>query len=77
MNRRSQMQGVKNWILPKETNATGSSETLIGWKSGHVPLWDLMKGAWLWTLAATPRDCKPQFSLFENANSQSSTCYEQ
>jgi hypothetical protein len=32
---RSQMKGGKNWILPKEINATGScSETLIGWKSG-------------------------------------------
>ncbi len=55
MNGRFQMQGGKNWILPKETNAklqTGSSETLIGWKSGQttlVPLWDRMEGAWLWT----------------------------
>ncbi len=32
---------------------TGSSGTLIGWKSGpttYVPLWDQMEGAWLWTL---------------------------
>jgi hypothetical protein len=32
---------------------TGSSETLIGWKSGKttcVPQWDRMKGAWLWIL---------------------------
>jgi hypothetical protein len=32
---------------------TGSSGTLIGWKSGQttfVPLWDRMEGAWLWTL---------------------------
>jgi hypothetical protein len=32
---------------------TGSSETLIGWKSGkttYVPLWDRMEGAWQWTL---------------------------
>jgi hypothetical protein len=31
---------------------TGSSETLIGRKSGkttYVPLWDRMEGAWLWT----------------------------
>jgi hypothetical protein len=33
MNGRSQMQGVKNWILSKEINASGSSETLIGGKS--------------------------------------------
>jgi hypothetical protein len=32
---------------------TGSSETLIGWKSGkstYVSLRDRMEGAWLWTL---------------------------
>jgi hypothetical protein len=32
---------------------TGSSGTLIGWKSGQttfVPLWGRMEGAWLWTL---------------------------
>ncbi len=31
---------------------TGSSETLIGWKSGKttfVPLWDRIEGAWVWT----------------------------
>jgi hypothetical protein len=31
---------------------TGSSETLVGWKSGkttYVPLWNQMEGAWLWT----------------------------
>ncbi len=51
-NGRSQMQGGKNWILPKEINANRSSKTLIGWKSGKTtcdPLWDRMKGAWLWT----------------------------
>jgi hypothetical protein len=33
---------------------TGSSGTLIGWKSGQttfVPLWDRMEGAWLRTLS--------------------------
>ncbi len=33
---------------------TGSSGTIIGWKSGQttfVPLWDRMEGAWLRTLA--------------------------
>ncbi len=47
MNGRFQMQGVKTGLQ------TGSSETLIGWKSGqttYVPLWDRMEGAWLWTL---------------------------
>ncbi len=54
MNGRSQIQGCKNRILLKEINATGSSETLIGWKSGKntfVTLWDRMEGAWLWTLS--------------------------
>ncbi len=36
MNRCSQMQGDKNWVLPKEINAPGSSWTLIGWKSGKT-----------------------------------------
>ncbi len=34
---------------------TGSSGTLIGWKSGQttfVPLWDRMEGAWLRTQRA-------------------------
>ncbi len=47
------MQGGKNWILPKEIMQTGSSETLIGWKSGKTtcfPLWGRIEGAWLWTL---------------------------
>jgi hypothetical protein len=46
-NGRSQMQGGK-----KTEMQTGSSETLIGWKSGkttYVPLLDRMEGAWLWT----------------------------
>ncbi len=32
------MQGGKNWIVPKEINATGSSETLIGWKFGKTTM---------------------------------------
>jgi hypothetical protein len=54
MNGRFQMQGGKNWILPKEMNANRySSGTLIGWKSGqttYVPLWGRIEEAWLWTL---------------------------
>ncbi len=41
MNGRFQMQGGKNWFLPKEMNANRA--TLIGWKSGQttfIPLWD-------------------------------------
>jgi hypothetical protein len=41
------MQGGKNWILPKEINATLSSETLVGWKSGkttYVPLYGTENG---------------------------------
>jgi hypothetical protein len=59
MNERSQMQGGKNWIgfCQKIKMQTGSSETLIGWKSGkttYVPLWDRMEGAWLWTQITCP-----------------------
>ncbi len=35
---------------------TGSSGTLIGWKSGQtifIPLWDRMEGAWLRTQGTT------------------------
>jgi hypothetical protein len=49
MNGRFQMQRGKNWIIPKEMNANGSSGTLIGWKSGqttYFPLRDRMKGSW-------------------------------
>jgi hypothetical protein len=51
MNGRSQMQGRKNWILPKELNAALSSETLVGWSwKNHLcpSIWDRMEGAWLW-----------------------------
>jgi hypothetical protein len=53
MNGRFQMQGSKNWILPKELNATRSSETLVGWNwKNHLcpSIWDRMEGAWLWAL---------------------------
>ncbi len=54
MNGRFEMQGGKNWIFfRKRWTQTGSSGTLIGWKSGQttfVPLWDRMEGAWLWAL---------------------------
>ncbi len=59
MNGRFQMQGGKNWFLPKEMNANSSSGTLIGWKSGQttfIPLWDRMEGAWLWIQ-------RPSFSI--------------
>jgi hypothetical protein len=45
------MQGG-NLIFRNRSMQTGSSGTLIGWKSGqttYVPLWDRMKGAWQWT----------------------------
>jgi hypothetical protein len=57
MNGRFQMQGGKNWFLPKEMNANRSFGNLIGWKSGQttfIPLWDRMEGAWLWTLVPVP-----------------------
>ncbi len=45
---------VKTGFCRKRWTQTGSSGTLIGWKSGQttfIPLWDRMEGAWLWTLA--------------------------
>jgi hypothetical protein len=36
---RSQMQGGKNWILPKEINANRFFETLIGGKSLYGTEW--------------------------------------
>ncbi len=43
---------VKTGFCRKRWTQTGSSGTLIGWKSGQttfIPLWDRMEGAWLWT----------------------------
>jgi len=43
---------VKTGFCQKRSMQAGSSETLIGWKSGNttfVLLWDWMEGAWLWT----------------------------
>jgi hypothetical protein len=44
---------VKTGFYRNKSMQTGSSGTLIGWKSGKttfVPLWDRMEGAWLRTL---------------------------
>jgi hypothetical protein len=44
---------VKTGFYRNISMQTGSSGTLIGWKSGQttfVPLWDRMEGAWLRTL---------------------------
>ncbi len=44
---------VKTEFYRNRSMQTGSSGTLIGWKSGQttfVPLWDRMEGAWLRTL---------------------------
>ncbi len=46
---------VKTGFYRNRSMQTGSSGTLIGWKSGQttfVPLWDRMEGAWLRTLAS-------------------------
>ncbi len=46
---------VKTGFYRNKSMQTGSSGTLIGWKSGQttfVPLWDRMEGAWLRTRAA-------------------------
>ncbi len=48
---------VKTGFYRNRSMKTGSSGTLIGWKSGQttfVPLWDWMEGAWLRTLASIP-----------------------
>jgi hypothetical protein len=49
MNGIFQMQGGKNWILPKEMVLLGLS--LAGYlvKPLFFPLWDPMEEAWLWT----------------------------
>ncbi len=46
---------VKTGFYRNRSMQTGSSGTLIGWKSGQttfVPLWDWMEGAWLRALYA-------------------------
>ncbi len=46
---------VKTGFYRNRSMQTGSSGTLIGWKSDQttfVPLWDRMEGAWLRTLGA-------------------------
>jgi hypothetical protein len=48
-----QMQEKKTGFCRKRLRQTGSSWTLIDWKSvqtTYVPLWDRMEGARLWTL---------------------------
>ncbi len=43
---------VKTGFCLKRQMQTGSSEPLIGWKSGkttYLPLWERMEGSWLWT----------------------------
>ncbi len=54
---------VKTGFYRNRSMQTGSSGTLIGWKSGQttfVPLWDWMEGAWLYGLrdAGRPTDRK-------------------
>jgi hypothetical protein len=49
-----QCREVKTGFCQKKLMQTGSSQTLIGWKSDqttYLPLWDRMEGAWLWTQA--------------------------
>ncbi len=52
MNGRFQMQGGKNWILPKQINANRffwDSHWLEIWSNHFCPIWNRMEGAWLWT----------------------------
>ncbi len=49
---------------------TGSSETLIGWKSEKTTIWDRMEGAWLWirigeNKAKTNQGVEIIFNLYE------------
>ncbi len=54
---------------------TGSSGTLVGWKSGkttYVPLWDRMEGAWLRTPEGDPHpktDLDPNPDWLSNGKS--------
>jgi hypothetical protein len=50
MNRRSQMQGGKNWILQKLVLLMLSLVGNLEKQVGYVPLWDRVEGKWLWTL---------------------------
>jgi hypothetical protein len=54
MNGRFQMQGGKNWILPKKMNANRffSDPHWLGKsvQTTYFPVWDWMERAWLWTL---------------------------
>ncbi len=54
---------------------TGSSGTLIGWKSGQttfVPLWDGMEGAWLLTqkeiIRVSAPSTKPSAGRYQKVN---------
>ncbi len=64
---------VKTGFYRNKSMQTGSSGTLIGWKSGQttfVPLWDRMEGAWLRTqgCAFCPRACQQYFVYRRNFN---------
>ncbi len=56
---------VKTGFCRKRLMQTGSSGTLIGWKSGQTtffPLWDRKEGAWLWTRISNGGRFKPAFA---------------
>ncbi len=56
---------VKTGFYRNKSMQTGSSGTLIGWKSGQitfVPLWDRMEGAWLRTLISARLRLSPIMS---------------
>jgi hypothetical protein len=58
---------VKTGFCRKRRAQTGSSGTLIGWKSGqttYFPLWDWMERAWLWTLVSARVMCMPRTEKF-------------
>ncbi len=60
---------VKTGFYRNRSMQTGSSGTLIGWKSGQttfVPLWDWMEGAWLRTLYGVLYDFCTVFCTVRN-----------
>ncbi len=62
---------VKTGFCRNRLMQTGSSGTLIGWKSGQttfVPLWDWMEGAWLRTLTISCHCQNPWYCWFFTQN---------
>jgi hypothetical protein len=75
------MQGGKNCILPKRTNANRffwDSHWLEIWKNHiqYVPLWDWMEGTWLWTLYVMKKGGEGASILTKQWTSSRKHCFE-